>query len=97
MLRILFFLIIFLSTNVFAKGYDVFAIGYYDIKFDGSQTNEAVDFRYERRFDNSLIQIGPDSYDFFDLKPFAGIEVQSTGGMPLGCKKQLLLFLTIRM
>ena len=71
MLRVLFFLIIFLSTNVLAKGYDVFAIGYYDIKFDGSQTNEAVDFRYERRFDKSLIQIGPDSYDFFDLKPFA--------------------------
>ena len=77
MLRVLFFLVIFLSTNVFAKGYDVFAIGYYDIKFDGSQTNEAVDFRYERRFDNSLIQIGPDSYDFFDLKPFAGIELTS--------------------
>ena len=77
MLRVLFFLIIFLSTNVLAKGYDVFAIGYYDIKFDGSQTNEAVDFRYERRFDKSLIQIGPDSYDFFDLKPFAGIELTS--------------------
>ena len=40
------FLIIFLffSTKVvLADGYDVFGIGYYDIKFDGTNTNDALD------------------------------------------------------
>jgi len=70
--------ILFLLCNsALAEGYDVFGIGFYDIKFDGSSTNESVDFRYERRFDNSLLKIGPDSYDFFDLKPFAGFEATS--------------------
>ena len=63
-----------LSKVVIADGYDVFGIGYYDIKFDDSNTDNATDFRYERRFDKSLLQIGPKSYDFFDIKPFAGFE-----------------------
>ena len=67
--------IFFASFNVvLADGYDVFGIGLYDIKFDGTNTNDAADFRYERRFDNNLLQIGPDSYEFFDLKPFVGFE-----------------------
>ena len=60
-----------------AKGYDVFGIGLYDVKFDGSETNQASDFRYERRFDSSLLEIGPEDYDFFNLKPFAGLEITS--------------------
>ena len=60
-----------------SKGYDVFGLGLYDIKFDGSQKNEALDFRYERRFDHSLFEIGPESYDFFNLKPFVGFEATS--------------------
>ena len=74
------FLIIFFlfSPNlVFAEGYDVYGIGLYDIKFDGTDTNQAADFRYERRFDKSLVKIGPESYDFFELKPFAGFELTS--------------------
>ena len=67
----------FLSSPVLAIGYDVFAIGVYDVKFDGSQTNQSADFRYERRFDNSLFEIGPESENFFNLKPFAGIELTS--------------------
>ena len=59
---------------VFSKGYDVFGFGYYDLKLDGSSNNEALDYRYERRFDYSLFEIGPSSYEFFNLKPFAGIE-----------------------
>ena len=54
--------------------YDVFGLGLFDVKFDGSQTNEATDYRYERRFDYSLYEIGPSSYEFFNIKPFAGIE-----------------------
>ncbi len=77
-MKFFIFIIFFLFSKLtLAEGYDVFGLGYYDIKFDGSQTNEAIDFRYERRFDYSLFQIGPETYDFFNLKPFAGIEVTS--------------------
>ena len=71
---LLFILIIFKSSFLFAEGYDVFGIGMYDVKFDGSSSNNAVDLRYERRFDISLITIGPEEDNFFYLKPFAGIE-----------------------
>jgi len=72
-LLIIFILLLF-PKNLYAEGYDVFGIGLYDIKFDGSQTNQATDLRYERRFDNPLIEIGPESENFFYLKPFVGIE-----------------------
>ena len=68
---------IFFSNSLFAKGYDVFGIGFYDVKFDGSSSNQATDFRYERRFDNALFDIGPEEDNFFYLKPFAGIEFTS--------------------
>ena len=74
MKKILIIFLILFTKLVAADGYDVFGIGYYDIKFDGSSSNEATDFRYERRFDKSLLQIGPESYDFFDIKPFVGFE-----------------------
>ena len=77
MFKIILYLLFFISSPVFAKGYDVFGFGFYDVKFDGSETNPATDFRYERRFDKSLIEIGPESYDFFNLKPFAGFEITS--------------------
>ena len=75
MFRFLVFLFLFNSTAVLAEGYDVFGIGVYDVKFDGSSTNYATDFRYERRFDNVLFDIGPEEDNFFYLKPFAGIEL----------------------
>ncbi len=62
---------------VFAKGYDVFGIGIYDVKFDGSTSNQATDFRYERRFDNVIFDIGPEEDNYFYLKPFVGIETTS--------------------
>ena len=77
MFRKILILFCLLSSSVLAKGYDVFAIGMYDVKFDGSSSNPATDFRYERRFDNSIIEIGPESENFFNLKPFAGIELTS--------------------
>ena len=70
-------LLIFTSSPIFAQGYDVFGIGLYDIKFDGSSSNEAADFRYERRFDKVLVDIGPEVDNFFYLKPFAGVEATS--------------------
>ena len=70
-------IIFFISNPIFARGYDVFGIGYYDIKLDETSTTEATDFRYERRFDKVLVDIGPEEDNFFYLKPFAGIETTS--------------------
>ena len=78
MLRVLIFFLIILKTSlVFSQGYDVYGIGIYDVKFDGSSSNYATDLRYERRFDNSIIDIGPKQDNFFYLKPFAGVELTS--------------------
>ncbi len=78
MTRIAIFILFFLySTNTFSQGYDIFGIGVYDVKFDGSSSNYATDFRYEKRFDNNLVNIGPEEDNFFYLKPFAGIELTS--------------------
>ena len=73
----IFFLFILISTPVISKGYDVFGFGLFDVKFDGSGSNRTADYRYERRFDNSLLEIGPENYEFFDLKPFVGLEATS--------------------
>tara|TARA_B100000963_G_scaffold332214_1_gene323551 strand:+ start:1639 stop:2169 length:531 start_codon:yes stop_codon:yes gene_type:complete len=75
MFRIL--LIIFvtlLSNNLSSKGTNVFGLGIYDIKLDGSEKNQTTDFRYEFRSDQSLFDIGPKEDNFFFLKPFFGIE-----------------------
>jgi hypothetical protein len=79
MIKKIFIILSFLlfSPPLFAIGYDVFGVGIYDVKFDGSDTNTAADFRYERRFDKSLIEIGPESENFFYLKPFCGLETTS--------------------
>ena len=78
MFRNLIFIFILLKSSLgFTQGYDVFGIGIYDVKFDGSSSNYATDLRYERRFDNNLINIGPKQDNFFYLKPFAGIELTS--------------------
>ena len=65
------------------QGYDVYGIGIYDVKFDGSSSNHATDLRYERRFDKSIIDIGPEQDNFFYLKPFAGIELTSDSAIYL--------------
>ena len=67
--------IIFFSNSIASKGTNIFGIGIYDIKFDGSETNQATDFRYEYRSDKSLLDIGPEEDNFFFLKPFFGIEI----------------------
>ena len=78
MYRFLIFFFIILKTYIgFSQGYDVFGIGVYDVKFDGSSSNNATDIRYERRFDNNIIDIGPEQDNFFYLKPFVGIELTS--------------------
>ena len=75
MLRTIFFiLLIYLPNSGFAKGTNVFGLGIYDVKFDGSEKNQAMDFRYEYRSDKSLLDIGPEEDNFFFLKPFFGVE-----------------------
>ena len=76
MIRTIIILFLLLKTSIcFSQGYDVFGVGIYDVKFDGSSSNYATDLRYERRFDNTLINIGPEEDNYFYLKPFAGIEL----------------------
>ena len=66
--------IIFFSNPLVSKGTNVFGLGIYDIKFDGSEKNQATDFRYEYRSDETLFDIGPKDDNFFFLKPFFGVE-----------------------
>ena len=72
----LLIIVVFLSISNIAigKGTNVFGLGIYDVKFDGSEKNQAVDFRYEYRSNESLINIGPKEDNFFFLKPFFGFE-----------------------
>ncbi len=66
------------STNqVYSNGLNVFGIGVFDVKFDGSNTQQSTDFRYEHRFGNTLFDIGPEEDNFFFLKPFLGVEYTS--------------------
>ena len=75
MFRLFLFLFVFFKTPfLFAEGYDVFGVGIFDVKFDGSSSNYATDIRFERRFDKTLIDIGPKEDNFFYLKPFVGVE-----------------------
>ena len=78
MSKIILFLVPFLfSTVAHSSGTNVFSLGVYDIKLDGSESNQATDFRYEFRSDNSLLDIGPEEDNFFFLKPFFGVEYTS--------------------
>ncbi len=75
MLRILLTIILLLlSRESISKGTNVLGLGIYDFKFDGSDKNQALDFRYEYRSDNILVDIGPKEDNFFFLKPFLGFE-----------------------
>ena len=75
MMKILIFIFLTMfTTSGNSKGINVFGIGIYDIKFDGSETNQATDIRYELRSDNSILDIGPKEDNFFFLKPLFGFE-----------------------
>ena len=75
----IFFLILtlLLSSTAISKGINVFGVGIFDIKFDGSEKNQATDFRFEYRSDQPLLDIGPEEDNFFFLKPFFGFEYTS--------------------
>ncbi len=69
--------VISFSNNALTNGTNVFGLGMYDVRFDGSEKNQATDFRYEYRSDKSLFDIGPEEDNFFFLKPFFGVEFTS--------------------
>ena len=71
---ILFIIILIFSNTAISRGTNVFGIGIYDIKFDGSEKHQSTDFRYEYRSNISLLDIGPEEDNFFFLKPFFGFE-----------------------
>tara|TARA_B100002052_G_scaffold166516_2_gene151644 strand:+ start:274 stop:807 length:534 start_codon:yes stop_codon:yes gene_type:complete len=73
--------VFFNSSFLSAQGYDVFGIGIYDVKFDGSSSNYATDIRFERRFDYTLVDIGPEEDNFFYLKPFVGLEATTDSAL----------------
>ena len=75
MIRVLSLTVIILfAQTAFSKGTNVFGLGMFDVKLDGTETQDAIDFRYELRLDKSLLDIGPEEDNFFFLKPFFGIE-----------------------
>ncbi len=57
--------VIFFSNSLASQGTNVFGLGIYDIKFDGSEKNQATDFRYEYRSDKSLLDISQQNKEFF--------------------------------
>ena len=65
------------TTSSFSKGTNIIGLGLYDVKFDGSDQEQAADFRYEFRSDKTLFDIGPEEDNFFFLKPFFGFEYTS--------------------
>ena len=67
-------LMMLVSSAAIGKGTNIFGLGIYDIKFDGSSTKETLDFRFEQRLNKSLFNIGPKEDNFFFLKPFYGVE-----------------------
>jgi len=69
--------ILLFSNSAISKGINVFGFGIYDVKFDGSEKNQATDFRFELRSDEPIINIGPKEDNFFYLKPFFGFEYTS--------------------
>ena len=75
MIKVLSLIItILFAQTAFSKGTNVFGLGMFDVKLDGTETQDAIDFRYELRLDRSLLDIGPKEDNFFFLKPFFGIE-----------------------
>ena len=73
----IFLATLLISGTAISNGTNVFGLGIYDVKFDGSKTEDALDFRYEFRSDQSILDIGPEEDNFFFLKPFFGLELTS--------------------
>ena len=70
----LFIFILFFTQTSLSKGLNIYGLGIYDVKLDGSETNQVTDIRIENRFDKNILDMGPKEDNFFFLKPFVGLE-----------------------
>ena len=66
--------IIFFVNQAYPSGTNVYGLGIYDVRFDEVAKDQTIDYRFERRFDRTLLGIGPKEDNFFFLKPFIGFE-----------------------
>ena len=71
---IIFLFLLFFSSQLYSSGTNVYGIGVYDVRFDETADDQTIDYRFERRFDRTLLGIGPKEDNFFFLKPFIGFE-----------------------
>ena len=74
MKNLLILISVIFSFGVNANGINIYGLGIYDIKFDGSEDKSTTDFRFEKRFNKTILDIGPKEDNFFFLKPFIGLE-----------------------
>ena len=70
------FIVFWFSFNTLAADLNVYGLGMYDVICDGKD-DPTLDYRYERRFDKTFFDIGPEEDNFFFLKPFVGFEITS--------------------
>ena len=71
---IIFLFLLFFSSQLYSSGTNVYGIGVYDVRFDETADDQTIDYRFERRFDRTLLGIGPKEDNFFFIKPFIGFE-----------------------
>ena len=70
----LFITILFLSCSVKASDLNIIGIGLYDFN---KQKDDAMDFRFEKRYDKTFFDLGPKEEPLYSFKPFYGIEITS--------------------
>tara|TARA_Y100000590_G_scaffold342776_1_gene391492 strand:+ start:14846 stop:15349 length:504 start_codon:yes stop_codon:yes gene_type:complete len=69
-----FTIFIFSTSCLYGSDLNIFSVGFFDFN---KQKNEAIDFRFDKRFDETLFDLGPKESPLFALKPFYGIEATS--------------------
>ena len=71
-----YFLLLFLliSNLTKAENLNIYSIGSFDFN---KQKNEAIDIRFEKRFDKIIFDLGPQEEPLYFIKPFIGIEATS--------------------
>ena len=76
------FIFLIINTPIKADDLSIIGLGVFDFN---KQKDEAIDFRYERRLDKKVYDIGPSVEPAYTVKPFYGIEVTSdNAGYVLG-------------
>ena len=63
-------------NNIFAADLNIFSLGFYDFTKRG---NDAVDLRFNKRFDKILFDLGPEEESLYQIRPFYGLEVTHHG------------------